>query len=399
MARIRDLDMLKNIDIIYGNKIILYGMGDCGKRTIKLLNRLEIPVYGLCDSDKAKWGEEINGCKIMSTQELAEIPHDEHLIIIITIMGDLERIDQVLQTLDAIGMAKVPCYTYFALKYTIELHINDHRIKDLYREDFLIAKEAYRKWILTGSEMHVLEIIGKILQQDIVLIYQPGKVGSSTVYESLIRAGVNCIHSHVLISDWFGGRFIKDGKNGIRVLHNAEKIRIISLIREPIGRDISKYFQSFLEYVIFDFVKPDSYEGVNRYLEDNTKMGECGAVFEWFNMEIKEAFGIDVYQYEFDKKKGYQLIQKDNVEILLIKAERLDDCQEVIGQFTGVEDFTLLNVNVGNEKLYKYAYNELKSTIKIPEYIADFYYKGNKAMDHFYTEEEKREFAKKWIRK
>lgn len=83
-------------------------------------------------------------------------------------------------------------------------------------------------------------------------------------------------------------------------------------------------------------------------------------MFEWFDLEIKENFGIDVYGYDFDKERGFQIIRQDNVELLLMKLEKLDDCQEIIGEFVGAEDFKLIKSNMGNNKLYKFAYNELK---------------------------------------
>ena len=62
----------------------------------------------------------------------------------------------------------------------------------------------------------------------------------------------------------------------------------------------------------------------------------------------------------------------------------------------GVENFNLVKTNVGRDKLYRFAYEELKNTIDIPESILDFYYENNKAMDHFYTKREKEQFRKKW---
>ena len=81
----------------------------------------------------------------------------------------------------------------------------------------------------------------------------------------------------------------------------------------------------------------------------------------------------------------------------MIKTEKLNECQEVIGKFVEADDFKLVNENVGARKPYKFAYDEIKKSFTIPEHIINFYYKGNKAMDHFYTEEEKERFIKKWF--
>lgn len=96
------------------------------------------------------------------------------------------------------------------------------------------------------------------------------------------------------------------------------------------------------------------------------------------------------------RKKGFQIIKKGNVELLLIKTEKLNGCQEVIGQFIGIKNFKWMNANVGTDKPYKFIYNEVKGTIKIPKQIIEFYYKRNKCMDHFYSLEEKKKFSERW---
>lgn len=55
MVKIHDLELLENINILYDNKIILYGAGDYGRRAKKLLEKINIPVLGFGDSSKEKW--------------------------------------------------------------------------------------------------------------------------------------------------------------------------------------------------------------------------------------------------------------------------------------------------------------------------------------------------------
>ena len=397
MFEIRDSEMLKDLDIIYANKIVLYGAGDYGNRALKLLRQIGISIYGICDSNRDLWGESLNEHKILSIQDLKEVCEDENIIIIVTIASQ-ENIKQVLKLLKAHGILEVSCYTYFALKYAIELNIDDKRIPSTFRNSFKVAKNAYRQWQFMDDERKGLSIIWNIVLQDVILDLQPAKVGSTSVFESLLKSQVNCIHSHILASDWVVKEISAERAAGISILRDIEKIRIISMVRDPISRDISAYFSCFQEYILYDIVQSDTYKGINDYLDRHTKVGDYGAIFEWFNMEIKKIFGIDVLEYDFNKEKGYQIIQKDNVELLLVKAEQLDFCQDIIGKFVEVEDFKVERKNVGSEKLCKFVYDEVKKRIEIPKYILDFYYKENKAMDHFYTAEEKEKLRKKWSR-
>lgn len=399
MIKVKDLEMLNDIDVLYNSKIILYGAGDYGHRAVKLLDELEIPVCGFCDSDSGKWKTEYNGYRIFSIEELSAILSEEYIIIITIVRTDC--IEQVLKTLESYGILQTDCYTYFGLKYGVELHIEDWRIKETYRKKLKIEKKIYNEIVSRRNELAALYAINNaLLHDDMVLVFQPGKVGSTTVFESLLKEQIKCAHFHYIF-----GKYARWGRNyksseeileGVKLLRKVEKIKIISLIREPIGRDLSMYFQFFDEYICSDWIKPNIYKNVIEVLDLFTKFGEYGFLFEWFVLEMEEAFGIDVYQYDFDKNRGYQIIEKDNIQLLLIKVEKLDDCEEAIGQFIGVNNFKLVKANIGENKPYKFVYNELKRTIKIPEYIINFYYKDNKCMDHFYTKAEKEGFIKRW---
>ncbi len=394
MLKIRDLEMLDDIDLVYKNKIVLYGAGDFGCRALKLLGQLEIPVYGICDSNESLWGKEIKGYKILSLKELIEISGREKISIIMT-MINVNSVEQVLKTLENHGISNADCYTYFALKTTFEFHIDDPRISDTYRRNFNKAKKLYMECVFE----HALNVEGRCrcgfesMLYDPILIWQSGKVGSSTIVRSLQTRNIRCIHTHVLRQG--NQESIIDYNDRLSLLLNMEKVRIISLVRDPIARSISNFFEGF--YVDGYTVRhPNAYENdsnmyqkINSFMDWEANMGLYGFVFQWFNDEIKEVLGIDIYEHDFDKEKGYQLIHQGNIELLLIKTEKLNNCQNVIGKFVGVDNFKLVNENVGAQKPYKFVYDEIKKSFSIPEHIINFYYKGNKGMDHFYTEEEK----------
>lgn len=400
MLKIRDLEMLDDISLVYKNKIVLYGADDFVWCALKLLRLLEIPVYGICDSNESLWEKEIKGNKILSLMQLIEIYKRENISIIMT-MANTADVEQALETLEEYGISDVECYTYFALKFTIELHINDYRISNTYRENFNKARMLYIEYVFKRLRVESRCRCGfESMLYDSILIWQPGKVGSMTIEKSLNIRNIHCIHTHELSRGDYESKI--DYDNRISLLRNMEKVRIISLVRDPVARSISLFFQGMHVdgYILQELGDCEGNTNILSKLftftEQESKMGQYGYMFEWFNHEIKEVLGIDVYQHDFDKEKGYQLIHQDNIELLLIKTEKLNECQEVIGKFVEAENFKLVNDNVGNQKPYKFVYNEIKKSIRIPEHIMNFYYKGNKAMDHFYTEEEKENLIKKW---
>lgn len=125
MIKIKDLELLNKLNIIYDNKIVIYGAGDYGKRALKLLKQLEISVCAICDSEKV--GKVIDGHEITSLQKVSNILNGNHIIIIA--IADPNSITQVLKKLESLEIDEVSCFTYFALKYTVEFHINDHIIR------------------------------------------------------------------------------------------------------------------------------------------------------------------------------------------------------------------------------------------------------------------------------
>ncbi|MDR2569456.1 MAG: hypothetical protein LBD23_04035, partial [Oscillospiraceae bacterium] len=66
-------------------------------------------------------------------------------------------------------------------------------------------------------------------------------------------------------------------------------------------------------------------------------------------------------------------------------------------EFVGAPNFKYKNeTNIGDNKPYKYLYQNVKDVLKFPKELVSLYYDNNSRMDHFYTEEEKTAFLKKW---
>ena len=118
--------------------------------------------------------------------------------------------------------------------------------------------------------------------------------------------------------------------------------------------------------------------------------------FEWFNSDLRATFGIDVYAYPFDKEKGYSIIKQDNIEVLIMKTERLNTFESVICEFVGVPHFKLINTNETDSLPTKYLYRNIKDVIKIPYKTIAWCYEGNFMMDHFYSRDEKLTHLRKW---
>lgn len=124
----------------------------------------------------------------------------------------------------------------------------------------------------------------------------------------------------------------------------TKKVRIISLVREPVARQISVMWQNIAN--VNRYSERVDFQEIERYY---FKEGFENDEFEWFPWQIENVFGIDIYEYPFDKEKGYGIIRSGNIEILLMKAERLSGLEEVIGSFLDMSEFVLENANVSQK--------------------------------------------------
>jgi hypothetical protein len=249
-----------------------------------------------------------------------------------------------------------------------------------------------------------------------VLVYQMGKVGSSSVYFSIKKLGIKPVfHPHFLLPflvkedrDVFDEsvkyslkmklKRILARRNGDFIYKNViipqKKVKVISLTREPISRNISAFFQSFERETGKSFEK------------SNFTIQELADIFlrfyphhiplQWFDENIQKCLGIDVYDYSFPKEQGFLSIHKDNIDLLIIKSEISDDVKEkAIANFLGIEKFKLSRVNVGENKSYSQMYEAFKKTLSLPSsYVEDMC--NSKYFNHFYTEEEIKKVSAKW---
>ena len=113
--------------------------------------------------------------------------------------------------------------------------------------------------------------------------------------------------------------------------------------------------------------------------------------------EVYKYLGINIYEYPFDKEKGYLIIEKGNIKLLILKLEKLNECVQVIRQFTGAGNFELAKENSSNDYWYKPIYDNFKKDF-IPnrEYLNKLY--KSKFMQYFYSDSEIEAFYKKWLR-
>ncbi len=284
------------------------------------------------------------------------------------------------------------------------------RIYNWLRENHTISR-VYHKLRLTTE-------IRKPLPP--VIVYQMGKVGSTAIIDGLHESSPSMpiFHVHFLVQSriddahrhlrtltkkfnantWclYESKFVR---KYIMSIKNKQKLKIITLFRDPIARNISSFFYNIHKYApefnTFDIEDPSIIKKLRElYLNSFT---EHEYSIQWFSDELEATFGINVFESQFNTKKGYMITNNTNVEVLVIKLEKLKDCaSNAVEEFLGVRNFTLRKANTSEEQPYNELYKKFLREVRLPaSYINEIY--ESQLMRHFYSTEEIDHFRKKWI--
>jgi len=247
-----------------------------------------------------------------------------------------------------------------------------------------------------------------------VVVYQMGKVSSSTVTWALKNfGGMNVFQVHVLHPDnldfvreqfrkrkkWYArlfsdtevrGRIIFKG-----IIESGIKTRIITLAREPIGRNHSYYFQNL--DAIWGTRHAHDNVPLERLVGEYLERFDHGRALRWFDREFNRVLSVDVYAHPFPHDKGHTRINTDRHDILVIRTD-LDDAakKKCIEEFLGVEGITLAPRNVASQKPYAATYRKFLDALELPDsYVNEML--DSKYTRHFFSPAHIASLRAKWL--
>jgi hypothetical protein len=248
------------------------------------------------------------------------------------------------------------------------------------------------------------------IKRDPVLVYQMGKVASSTIYYSLSDSNkYRTYHIHRLNPENIaktrqdhtakGYKPLVENK-GLQLYENIFEKRlpafIISLVREPISRNISAYFQNLDHFQ----GRENAHENflVDDMIDDFLSSYSHNVPLEWFDIEMKPVTGIDVFDYKFNCVDGYLEIKEEPYKLLVMRHD-LDDSKkaDVVKEFLGLDKFDLTMNNIGSTKVYSDVYKNFLSKIQLPAEYVDRMLDA-KYTKHFYCADEIESIRTKWTK-
>ena len=287
--------------------------------------------------------------------------------------------------------------------------------KKLHRKSFGYAKRrAYADWCARIDPT-----------KEPLIVYQMGKVGSSTVCRTLhqFQTTHNIFQVHVLTWDWIHrveeqyrqasadhGRTMLDEhiltSRWVRTCMDrnpAQKWKVIALVRDPVARNVSAFFQAFPVY--FSKLSKKNGDGNITALETQELVSlflkEFGQdrhdlPLEWFDLHFKPAFGLDVFKEPFDQAAGYKIYHGDQCDLLLMRMEDLKACmQPALEAFAGLKIDGLARANAAADKDYAQQYQDFHAQLRLPQSYLDRLYDSDFAK-YFYTQEQLENFRQKW---
>lgn len=220
-----------------------------------------------------------------------------------------------------------------------------------------------------------------------VVVLQMGKVGSSSVVRSIRESS---FRGHVFQLHIIDREDIDRAVSRIRasarpildehlvysralhakLLNATRPIRIVTLTREPIARALSFVFQDLQRQVGQELTSPGASrqftEAVRSKLEDGSPHADPSA---WFDTQVKQPFGIDVFSKPFDYEQAATVINGDRASVLVARMEDLgeSDCEGAISEFVGANcNLTRDSANVGVDKKHGEIYRTLQESFRLP---------------------------------
>ncbi len=249
---------------------------------------------------------------------------------------------------------------------------------------------------------------------EVVLIHQMGKVGSSSVKETLQHVtGITPIQTHWCnadnlahpagiinekrrVSNRYGDRDHFGLMVHDRIIRTRAASKVITMFRDPVARNVSSYFQHLDE--IWGVRQAHRRISINELQRGFHETFEHDEPINWFNTEIRDVFGIDLFDHRFDHRTRWSQIDTRHWSVLVMRSDLTDaGKQQAVSSLLGHQIPALQRSNVGENKLYAEAYREFKSQICLsPDYLDRLY--DTPVVRHFFSSEEIRSLRSRWMR-
>lgn len=249
-----------------------------------------------------------------------------------------------------------------------------------------------------------------------ILIYQMGKVGSTAIDVALIHANLpySVFKPHTLTESL--ERTYRDLINRRapvppylavdlalkRALDSGQvppKIYVITLVRDPVARTISAFFENpqATRAPVFDAYGNLHTSAVICHLRELSAETILQRSFEWFNRELAKRFHIDVFRLPFDRTTGWSLYRGQRIDLLVMQTEAIlpQGHKALAALFHTPKPIPIPKARTRETMPFAETYAEVKRELRLPTDICDAIYSDPRTR-HFYTDEQIVAFRRRW---
>ena len=220
---------------------------------------------------------------------------------------------------------------------------------------------------------HSIEFLFLYFSNKIILVYTSGKVGSSSIYKSLKKHfGDRVLFTHHLLksnTDELKAQFELKNKKayfqkmGLFIYNHYilknKPIKIVSIVRDPIERNISAFFQH-----------PELYDlNLNESIEHNKEKFENNfdhlSSLTWWTSEFEPALNLTLQEINFNIEEKYTIYKSEKLELLILRFDLNNSKKsQIIKSFFKLSEFELNKINVTAQKKVGAFYKQFKTSYK-----------------------------------
>lgn len=243
--------------------------------------------------------------------------------------------------------------------------------------------------------------------QEPVLVFTMGKVGTESLKQCLQEAGVKVYKAHNLRRDVLEERIErarargKEPKTDLKALDfvknvhpELKSVKTITVVRESIGRNISGFFQTLWRHGIHP-----PYEGVNAkdLIELFLEKFNHERPDKWFMYDFASTIGAKPFRMGFDAEAGYHRFNSGKYDVLLLKIELGNQrIGELISEFIDMR-IKIEHRHKATNKEYSQLYKDFKKNIVFDRGFLEKMMQG-RVMQNYYTEEQRNTVVQYYMR-
>lgn len=221
---------------------------------------------------------------------------------------------------------------------------------------------------------------------DKVLIYQYGKVGSSSLREAVSKSNKQYTRKYYpTIQEKYNEKILQVHCHEVAkdILSKYKNVLVINIVRLPIDRNISGFFQT-IDRTCKDFSQRPISEIINIYDRKHSVKSTSNWMINFYKV-----MNIDIDKFKFDITSKYNKLRINDVDILSFKFE---DLEYVISNI--LPDYDLIikkKKNEGSKKSYNEIYKNFKESYKVNQVekenilnckITNIYYSKEEILKH-----------------